>query len=99
MNRRAAQRVQDKVRVTVLERLAKALKAGRVEKKGSMGKKGKIVRQVIYVLMAATALGCVAAYLVMRGERPWLAFYVACCGGVMIANLTILLLFMRRNMK
>ena len=64
-----------------------------------MGKRGKIIRRVIYFLMAATAVGCAAAYFMMRGDRPWLAFYVACCGGVMIANLMILLLFVRRNIK
>ncbi|MDR2138015.1 MAG: hypothetical protein LBP50_00445 [Tannerella sp.] len=64
-----------------------------------MGKKKHLLQQVIFTLMALTATGCSTAWFVMRREQPWLAFYVACCGGIMLINLLILLIFVRRNMK
>jgi hypothetical protein len=51
------------------------------------------------MLMALTVAGCLTAWFAMQRERPWLAFYIACCGGVMLVNLVILLIFVRRNVK
>ncbi|MDR1675483.1 MAG: hypothetical protein LBR86_03310 [Tannerella sp.] len=64
-----------------------------------MGKKRRILQQVIGTLMALTVAGCLTAWFVMQRERPWLAFYVACCGGVMLVNLLLLLIFVRKNVK
>jgi drug/metabolite transporter superfamily protein YnfA len=64
-----------------------------------MGKRRRILQQVIFILMALTGVGCLTVWLVMRHDRPWLAFYVACCGGVMLVNLLLLLIFVRKNVK
>jgi hypothetical protein len=64
-----------------------------------MGKKRRILQQVIFTLMALTGAGCLIAWFMMRHDRPWLAFYVACCGGVMLVNLAFLLIFVRKNVK
>ncbi|MDR1103676.1 MAG: hypothetical protein LBL42_07955 [Tannerella sp.] len=64
-----------------------------------MEKKRRILQRVIFILMALTVAGCLIAWLVMQRERPWLAFYIACCGGVMLVNLVILLVFVRKNVK
>ncbi|MDR2042238.1 MAG: hypothetical protein LBP98_07985 [Tannerella sp.] len=64
-----------------------------------MGKRRSILQQVIFILMALTGTGCPAAWFVMRYERPWLAFYIVCCGGVMLVNLLFLLIFVRKNIN
>ncbi|MDR1336437.1 MAG: hypothetical protein LBK22_06380 [Tannerella sp.] len=64
-----------------------------------MGKRRRILQRVVFMLMALTVAGCLTAWFAMQRERPWLAFYIACCGGVMLVNLVILLIFVRRNVK
>jgi zinc transporter ZupT len=52
-----------------------------------MGKKRRILQQVIFTLMALTGgASCLIAWFVMRHDRSWLAFYVACGGGVMLVK-------------
>jgi len=61
--------------------------------------KRQIILRVIYVLMAIIAIATVIAYFVLVRDREWLAFYVACCGGLLIVNLIIIALFVRKNIK
>jgi hypothetical protein len=35
----------------------------------------------------------------MKPEKPWLAFYVACCGGVLVFNFLISLFLVNKNFK
>ncbi|MDR3260207.1 MAG: hypothetical protein LBT78_00050 [Tannerella sp.] len=60
-------------------------------------KKRRIIQRVILILMALVGLACLILYLALRPEKPWMAFYVACCGGVLIVNLLIVLIFVRKN--
>ena len=54
----------------------------------------------LYVLMAVIAIASVIAYFILQKDRgEWLAFYVACCGGLAIVNLIIIILFVRKNFK
>ena len=64
-----------------------------------MSKKRTILLKIIRTLIALTFAGGLAAWYVMQRERPWAAFYVACCCGVMAVNLIILLIFVRKNVK
>jgi hypothetical protein len=61
-----------------------------------MGKRSNIQR-VILILMVLVGLASLILYLAFRPEKPWMAFYVACCGGVLIVNLLIILIFVRKN--
>ena len=63
-----------------------------------MIKKQSILR-VIYVLMAVIAFVSVISFFLLVKDREWLAFYVACCGCVLIVNLIIIILFVRKNFK
>jgi hypothetical protein len=49
--------------------------------------------------MALIAIASAIAYFVIVQDREWLAFYVACCGGVLIVNLIILAVFVYKNFK
>ena len=61
--------------------------------------KRQIILRVIYVLMAIIAITSVITYFVIARDREWLAFYVACCGGLLIVNLIIITVFVRKNLK
>jgi len=61
-------------------------------------KRTKIIRALLVVLLLII-IGTVVAYFVYRPEKPWLAFYIACCGGVLIVNLIITIIFVNKNFK
>jgi hypothetical protein len=57
------------------------------------------ILRVIYVLIAIIFIASIITYFVLVKDREWLAFYVACCGGVLIVNLIILIIFVRKNLR
>ena len=46
----------------------------------------KTLTRVLFGLIAITIVATVIAYFVIKPDRPWMAFYVACCGGVLVFN-------------
>ena len=61
-------------------------------------KKKKLTR-VHLGLIAITTVATVIAYFVIKPDRPWMAFYVACCGGVLVFNFLISLFLVNKNLK
>jgi len=59
----------------------------------------KIILRVIYVLIAFITIASAITYFVLVNDREWMAFYVACCGGVLVINLIIIAFFVRKNFK
>ncbi|RHJ82904.1 hypothetical protein [Parabacteroides sp. AM08-6] len=59
----------------------------------------KTVTRVLWGLIAITITASVIAYFAMKPERPWMAFYVACCGGVLVFNFLISLFLVNKNLK
>ena len=59
----------------------------------------KTLTRILIGLIILTAVGFTIAYFVLKGERPWLAFFVACCGGVLVFNFLISLFFVNKNFK
>jgi len=55
--------------------------------------------RVISILIVIIAIATVIAYFVIEPNKPWMAFYVACCGGVLIVNLLISLFLVNKNFK
>jgi hypothetical protein len=49
--------------------------------------------------MAIIAIASVIAYFILVKDKEWMAFYLACCGGVLIVNLIIVAIFVRKNLK
>ena len=45
----------------------------------------KTLTRVLLGLIAITTVATVIAYFVIKPDRPWMAFYVACCGGVPVS--------------
>ena len=59
----------------------------------------KTLTRVLLGLIAITTVATVIAYFVIKPDRPWMAFYVACCGGVLVFNFLISLFLVNTNLK
>jgi len=59
----------------------------------------KILTRILIGLILITAIGSIIAYFVIKGEKPWLAFFVACCGGVLVFNFLVSLFLVNKNFK
>ena len=59
----------------------------------------KTLTRVLLGLIAITTVATVLAYFVIKPDRPWMAFYVACCGGVLVFNFLISLFLVNKNLK
>jgi hypothetical protein len=59
----------------------------------------KILLYICIGLSVAIALASIIAYVVLKVEKPWMAFYFACCGGVLVLNLLIISFFIHKNFK
>lgn len=59
----------------------------------------KTLTRVLFGLIAITIVATVIAYFLIKPDRPWMAFYVACCGGVFVFNFLISLFLVNKNLK
>lgn len=59
----------------------------------------KTLTRVLSGLIAITIVATVIAYFLIKPGRPWMAFYVACCGGVLVFNFLISLFLVNKNLK
>ncbi len=59
----------------------------------------KTLTYVLLGLCAITVVASAIAYFVIKPDRPWLAFFVACCGGVLVFNFLISLFLINKNLK
>ena len=59
----------------------------------------KTLTRVLLGLIAITTVATVIAYFVIKADCPWMAFYVACCGGVLVFNFLISLFLVNKNLK
>jgi hypothetical protein len=59
----------------------------------------KTITRVLLGLIAITIIATGIAYFVIKPDRPWMAFYVACCGGVLVFNFLISLFLVNKNLK
>ena len=65
---------------------------------GGMGKR-KIILRILSVLIVLIGLASAVAYFVLRPEKEWMAFHVVCCGGVLIVNLILMMIFVAKNIR
>ena len=59
----------------------------------------KTLTRVMLGLIIITVIATVITYFVMKTDRPWMAFYMACCGGVLVFNFLISLFLINKNFK
>ena len=61
--------------------------------------KRTVILRTLAVLMGLITIGTAVAYSLLRPDREWLAFYVACCGGVLVVNLSLMMVFAAKNIR
>ncbi|MDR1356924.1 MAG: hypothetical protein LBJ58_04550 [Tannerellaceae bacterium] len=61
--------------------------------------KKKIIIRILATLAILTAIACVVLYFVLRNDKPWLAFYFACCGGALVFNFLLSIFLIHKNFK
>lgn len=61
--------------------------------------KRKIFIYVTGGLAALIAIASVAAYFILKPEKPWMAFFTACCGGILVVNLLFSMFLVNRNFR
>ena len=59
----------------------------------------KTLTRVLIGLIILTVIATVITYFDMKPDRPWMAFYMACCGGVLVFNFLISLFLVNKNLK
>lgn len=59
----------------------------------------KTLTRVLIGLILITSIASVITYFVLKPEKPWMAFYLACCGGVLVFNFLISLFLVNKNLK
>lgn len=59
----------------------------------------KTLSRILIGLSIITAVASVITYFVLEPDRPWMAFYLACCGGVLVFNFLISLFLVNKNLK
>lgn len=63
-----------------------------------MGKR-KIILRILSALIVLVGVASAVAYFVLRPEKEWTAFYVVCCGGILIVNLILMMIFAAKNIR
>lgn len=54
--------------------------------------------RILLVLIIIIATGStVACFIYESQNKHWMAFYIACCGGVLIVNLILSMIFVYKN--
>ncbi|MDD4515553.1 hypothetical protein [Massilibacteroides sp.] len=61
--------------------------------------KKKLITRILLVLIACTVIATIIAYFVYQGEKPLLAFFIACCGAILVVNFSVTLFLIRKNFK
>ncbi|MGM9760452.1 MAG: hypothetical protein ACI30I_10150 [Parabacteroides sp.] len=59
----------------------------------------KTLTRILYGLIVLTAVAATIAYFAIKPTKPWLAFYIACCGGVLVFNFLLSLFLVIKNFK
>lgn len=61
--------------------------------------KRKLILTILAGLAAIVGIATVIAYFIVKPDKPWLAFYIACCGGVIVVNFLISIFFVNKNFR
>ncbi|OAV69667.1 hypothetical protein Barb6_01195 [Bacteroidales bacterium Barb6] len=61
--------------------------------------KRKLFIRLLVGLIVLTAAATVVAYFLISPVKPWMAFFIACCGGLLIVNFLVSLFLVNRNYK
>ena len=57
------------------------------------------VIKILLVIIVLITIATVITYYIYAKEKPWVAFYLACCGGVLVVNLILSIIFVSKNFR
>jgi intracellular septation protein A len=60
--------------------------------------KKKVLRVLLYIIVFIF-IATVIVYFIYKPANEWLAFYIACCGGILVVNLIISAIFVNKNFR
>ncbi|MDR1115376.1 MAG: hypothetical protein LBL33_04390 [Tannerella sp.] len=60
--------------------------------------KKKVIKVLLFIIMFVI-IATIVAYFIYEPINEWLAFYIACSGGVLSVNLIISIIFVNKNFK
>ena len=55
----------------------------------------KVLLAVILFIIIATGV----AYFIYGRDKAWLGFYIVCCGGVLVVNIILSIIFVSKNFR
>lgn len=61
--------------------------------------KKKLFTRILLILIGMTIIGTLVAYIALHGEKPIMAFYIVCCGAILVINFLVSLFLVRKNFK
>lgn len=64
-----------------------------------MSKKKKIILLVLAIITTIIVLATIITYFVLKPEKPWMAFYILCAGGVVAFNFLASIFLVNKNLK
>ena len=59
----------------------------------------RIVIRILLIITALIVIVAIIGYFFYKADKPWLAFYIGCCGGALAVNLFIAIFFVNKNFK
>jgi intracellular septation protein A len=59
----------------------------------------KKIRRILLFIAIFILIATVVAYFAYEPANEWLAFYIACCGGILVVNVIISVIFINKNFK
>jgi intracellular septation protein A len=60
--------------------------------------KKKILRVLLFIVVFVF-IATIIAYFIYKPTSEWMAFYIAGCGGMLVLNLIISIIFVNKNFK
>ena len=59
----------------------------------------RTIIRILLILIALIIVAAIVTYRFYEPEKPWLAFFIACCAGALVVNLGISIYFVNKNFK
>ena len=59
----------------------------------------RIIILILLIFIALILITATLLYFRFDPDRPWLAFYIACCAGVLAVNLAVIIFLVNKNFK
>jgi len=59
----------------------------------------RTIIRILLILIALLIITATILYFIYEPDRPWFAFYLVCCAGVLVVNLIAIIFLVNKNFK